>query len=97
MIIENITYIKFLKSYGKANAALTILKPNDMTFQDGETEYTDDYGNLLHKLCCSWRSVFSIDTKIIIGCTIKYDVGKTIAGNFDLEELMRGKIVTVNV
>ena len=93
MTVEKVTNIKFIRPYVGMDAIFEIGKPTDICIQNGGTDITDINGNVFHKMFCSWRSIFDRNTKITIGCTIKFDDGGFVTGDFDLDELIKGNIV----
>jgi hypothetical protein len=93
MTIENLTNIKFVRPYERVDAVFEICEPADVYVQGGGTDAIDSKGNAFQRIFHSWRSIFDRNTKIIIGCTIKFDDGSSITGNFDMDELIKGNVV----
>lgn len=94
MVIKKVTSIKFVKHHKDKNSVFEVSNSVEISFVCGEDRIT--HKNIpIHTTLHNWREVFASDTQIIVTCEIETDNKKVITGGFDLDELLKGKLVKI--
>lgn len=94
MVIKKVTSVKFVKHHNDKNSVFEVSNSAEISFVCGEDCIT--HNNIpIHNIRYDWKEVFAPDTQIIVTCEIETDDKQIITGSFDLDELLKGKLVKI--